>query len=181
MLDGLAFLPIADVPEGMQYIRDRVPDIGDDDGRLADLIDYFDSTYVSGSVQRITRQTGRVMLRLRRNPPLFPADNWNVHDVILSSGTRTNNFCESWNNGFRHLVGQSHPSVWIAIQSFQEDEATASANIKLVARGKKPEKRVSRRTTQYQERLHNLCRRRHDGQIGLDELLRGVGHTIRMM
>jgi len=46
MLDGLAFLPIADVPEGMQYIRDRVPDIGDDDGRLADLIDYFDSTYV---------------------------------------------------------------------------------------------------------------------------------------
>jgi len=42
-------------------------------------------------------------LRLRRIPPIFPADKWNVHDTTVSGRDRTNNFSEGWNNGFRQL------------------------------------------------------------------------------
>ena len=39
----------------------------------------------------------------RRNDPLYPASKWNVHEATLKDGVRTNNQCETWNNGFRHL------------------------------------------------------------------------------
>ena len=75
MLDGLAFLPVDDVPAGMTFLRNSIPELDNDNQELADLVQYFDATYVTGSLQRINRAGGgRVILRLRRNPPLFPAD-----------------------------------------------------------------------------------------------------------
>ncbi|XP_041372748.1 uncharacterized protein LOC121386019 [Gigantopelta aegis] len=47
MLDGLAFLPLDDVPEGMLYLRDNIP------AGVEPLVDYFDQTYVTGSFRRI--------------------------------------------------------------------------------------------------------------------------------
>ena len=121
MLDGLAFLPVADVPAGMKFLRANVPDLAGDHQKLMDLINYFDDTYVSGSLHVVKRQTNRPTLRLRRNPPLYPVDRWNVYDATLTTGIRTNNECESWNNGFQHLVGHAHPSVWIVIESLLMD------------------------------------------------------------
>ena len=43
MLDGLALLPVDKVSEGMNFLRNNTPD------GLDDLVNYFDSTYVSGS------------------------------------------------------------------------------------------------------------------------------------
>ena len=43
MLDGLAFLQEDDVPEGMAYLRENIPD------GLESLQQYFDSTYVSST------------------------------------------------------------------------------------------------------------------------------------
>ena len=43
MLDGLAFLHVDDVPAGMTFLRNSIPE----------LVQYFDATYVTGSVQRI--------------------------------------------------------------------------------------------------------------------------------
>ncbi|KAH3741657.1 hypothetical protein DPMN_048382 [Dreissena polymorpha] len=43
MLDGLAFLPVADVKEGMQVLQESIPD------GLESLFEYFDSTYVNGT------------------------------------------------------------------------------------------------------------------------------------
>lgn len=42
ILDGLAFLPLAEVTAGMAYLRNISPD------ELVDLVDYFDATYVTG-------------------------------------------------------------------------------------------------------------------------------------
>jgi hypothetical protein len=42
MLNGLAFLPVDEVTEGMEYLRDKVPDAD----RLDELLTYFDTTYV---------------------------------------------------------------------------------------------------------------------------------------
>jgi len=51
MLDRLAFLPVADVPAGMQVLRGAIPAV---DG-MNDLVDYFDVTYVTGTARRIKR------------------------------------------------------------------------------------------------------------------------------
>ena len=181
MLDGLVFLPVADVPAGMKFLRAQVPDLGGDQQKLTDLINYFDATYVSRSLHAVKRQTSRPTLRLRRNPPLFPVDKWNVFDATLTTGIRTNNECESWNNGFQHLVGHAHPSVWTVIESMQMDQAMASTAMLLHARGQPPAKRVCRAAERNQERLRTLCCRRRDGDITLEDMLRGIGHTVRFM
>jgi len=54
-------------------------------------------------------------LRLRRIPPIFPADKWNVHDTTVSGADRTNNFSGAWNNGFRQLVGHNQPGVYRSV------------------------------------------------------------------
>ena len=167
----------------MAFLQLNVVNVPDEDDarKLIDLVNYFDSTYVTGPVRRIQRQDDQLTLRLRRNDPLYPASKWNVHEATLTDGVRTNNQCESWNNGFRHLVGQAHPSVWTALESFQMDEAQASTTLIQNARGQPPAKRVRRTTLRHQERLHTLCCRRRDGDISVEDMLKGVGHTIRLM
>ena len=75
-LDGLAFLPVDKVRDGMAYLRTCMPDC---DG-IVDLVDYFDATYVSGSVRSLQRpvdSSGKVTrLRLRRLPAMFPLEKW---------------------------------------------------------------------------------------------------------
>ena len=43
MLDGLAFLLITDVPEGMTFLKGHTPEGAEP------LLEYFDDTYVTGS------------------------------------------------------------------------------------------------------------------------------------
>jgi hypothetical protein len=83
----------------------------DDPPEAAQLLDYFDSTYISGKLrQQNPAQNQEVSLVLTRNPPMFPPAIWNVHDA------RTNNMCEGWNNKFFNLVGYAHPSLWRVIE-----------------------------------------------------------------
>ena len=114
MLDGLAFLPLDDVLEGLAYLRDNTPE------GLESLIDYFDSTYVSGGYRRIQPPPcpdGSVSpICVRRMPPIYEPSIWNVHDITLAGGSRTNNICEGWNNAFMNLVGHAHPTIWRAIE-----------------------------------------------------------------
>jgi len=63
MLDGFAFLPLADLPEGIQYLRQHVADGVED---LASLVDYFDATYVSGTLRRLQNNGQRLLLRAHR-------------------------------------------------------------------------------------------------------------------
>ena len=65
-LDGLAFLPTDEVQEGMQYLRANAPE------GTADLLDYFDSTYVSGTFRRANPNgADKPGIRVRRIPPRF--------------------------------------------------------------------------------------------------------------
>ena len=80
MLDGLVFLPLAEVPASMTHLRNVAP------VELADLVDYFDATYVTGRyrvVQLPAAHAGGMAppQRLRNQPPAFPP--------LLSSGTST--------------------------------------------------------------------------------------------
>ena len=175
MLDALAFLPLAEVKEGLRHIYDTIPDVPG----LQELLTYFDATYVMGTFRRIQRRASPVPLRLRPIPPLFNPERWNVFEATLAGDARTNNICESWNNAFSHLVGHAHPSVWRVIEAFQSDQALVSTAIIQNGRGQPPVKRIRRDTAQLQQRLHRLCCRRRDGDISIVEMLEDVAHTIR--
>lgn len=181
MLDALAFLPVTEVSEGMAFLRQCIPS-GVGLENVVDLVDYFDSTYVTGSVRTIRRPaiSHRLQpIRIRRIPPLFPPTVWNVHEATLAGNARTNNFCESWNNGFASLVGHNHPSLWVLLGAIQQDEATSSTAILQDARGQPPAKRVKRNMVQLQARLQQLCADRRDNRKSVEETLRGIGHNIR--
>jgi hypothetical protein len=64
-------------------------------GLRAELLDYFDSTYISGRLrQQNPAQNQAVYLVLTRNPPMFSPAIWNVHDATVNGEARTNNMCE---------------------------------------------------------------------------------------
>lgn len=180
-IDALAFLPISEVDEGVKHLLDNIP-AGDSQQELTSLLDYFQSTYVSGTFRRITRPTGgngATQVRLRRIPPLFPKATWNVFEATLAGTDRTNNLCESWNRGFTAVVGHQHPSLWTAVEALQEDAAAATTVLLQNARGQPPAKRVKRATLQLQRQLQTLCRERRDGRRSVADTLRAVSHTVR--
>jgi hypothetical protein len=49
MMEGLAFLPVPDLTNGIHLIRTLCPD---DPPEAAELLDYFDSTYISGRLRQ---------------------------------------------------------------------------------------------------------------------------------
>ena len=102
-LDALAFLPIDDITEGMNHLRNSADS----------LIDYFDATYVTGQLRPRAHGVPADGLRLnfRRIAPIFPPRQWNMHDFTLANQPRTHNVSERWNNNFQALVGHNHPSV----------------------------------------------------------------------
>ncbi|KAH3716982.1 hypothetical protein DPMN_059718 [Dreissena polymorpha] len=65
MLDGLAFLPVNLMADGMSVLWELVPD------GIDSILDYFDANYVNGAFRSVMMD-GR--LRFRRTPPRFPPD-----------------------------------------------------------------------------------------------------------
>lgn len=188
MIDGLAFLPLGDVNEGIDILRESVPRTSDDEEqKLMQLLDYFQSTYISGAARLIARPTrdnpnSQVInaVRIRRLAPLFPPELWNVYQSTVDGTDRTNNLCESWNRGFGSLVGNSHPSLYAAIQALQRDAAIVSCTLEMIARGRPPIKRTKRSSTELNKRLKNICQERGAGVRNITETLTALGHTIEL-
>ena len=178
MMDGLAFLPVPDLTNGIHLLRTLYPD---DPLEAAELLDYFDSTYISGRLrQQNPAQNQAVRLVLRRSPPMFPPAIWNVHDATVNGDARTNNMCEGWNSKFLNLVGHTHPSIWRVIAWCQKEEATVRTIIQQDAVDNPPVKRTQQRHVQLQVRLQNLCRDLTTGQKTIAEVLCGVWWNIRL-
>ena len=79
MLDALAFLPVSEVPDGMQYIRSQISAFSVAT-ELTELVAYFDATYVTGHVRSVhCPDDGALCVRLRRSAPTFPPPVWNVN------------------------------------------------------------------------------------------------------
>ncbi len=180
MIDGLAFLPVDNIEEGLGHLRGRVPEA------LEPLLNYFDATYVSGTYRRIQRppgpgDDGNPAIVVRHIPPRFPPTLWNVRAITMDGGNRTNNFCEAWNIGYRSLVGHHHPSMWNSIEAIRKEEAFALADIVNDERGNPPTKRVKYATLELQRRLRNLCDDHEQGRKNMIEFLAGIGHCIRLL
>ncbi|XP_076041795.1 uncharacterized protein LOC143025681 [Oratosquilla oratoria] len=173
MMDGLAFLPVADVKDGLAYLSTIVPDDG------LELLEYFDATYVNGSYRRVRSRQG--VTRLKRVAPLFPPAMWNVHNATLNDGARTNNACEAWNHKYFHMIGHHHPSVWRTIESFQRENAAVSVLLQQDAVGQRPAKRIRRKYDQLQLRLKNLCLDYINNRKNIREFLEGLGYNMRIL
>jgi len=83
MLDALAFLPEDDLPQAIAYLQTRVPEVD----RLAELLMYFNSTYISDRTTGRCNEDndGRLILHLRRSPLLYPPSVWNLHAATLTA------------------------------------------------------------------------------------------------
>ena len=109
------------------------------DELLSDLLEYFDSNYVSDTYRRIQRPPavdGTVPpMYMRHLPPLHPLADWNVYKLTLDGGSRTNNICESWNLKFKTLLGHSHLTTCRQIDNMRKDEIATVAAIAMEERG----------------------------------------------
>lgn len=163
MIDGLAFLPVDRVREGMSVLKDIVPE------HLHEHLDYFDCNYVSGSYRSVVDRSGH--MRFRRTPPRFEPQTWNVHDATISDQHRTNNVCESWNNS---LVGHNNPSMWTVIGCLQEDCAMVETEHYQYQRREPARKRVKKQTVVHQKRLQTLCEQLVNGEKSLSEFMYAI-------
>ena len=120
------------------------------------------------------------VLRFRRVPPRFAPDTWNVHQATVTDGHRTNNVCESWNNGFKHLVGHKHPSIWTAINCLKKDSTLVQTENLQHQHGIQPAKRQRKKTVHHQKQMKELCNQLVEGQKTVSEFLCVVGQCIRL-
>jgi len=74
-MDGLAFLPVEDVKDGMAYLKNIVPE------EVETLLNYFDATYVNGKYRQVKNENNKIVLR--NCPPIFLPNLWNVHESTL--------------------------------------------------------------------------------------------------
>ncbi|KAG7159594.1 putative Inosine-5'-monophosphate dehydrogenase 1b-like 12, partial [Homarus americanus] len=149
MLDGLAFLPVDRISDGIDYIKDNTPD-------GLDLVDYFDANYVTVTYRRIsqTRQISRSCDNASaEDSSIIPTREM---EFTIDNEYHTNNLCENWNHGFQQLVGYSHPTIWTAIECIRKNAAIVSMHLTLDARGQPLQNRVRRETRDLQKRLRNL-------------------------
>ena len=176
-LDALAFLPLWEVHKGIQYINQTMPEAAEP------LVDYFDRTYVSGRLrqrpqQQHENQDNVPPIRIRRTPPVFPPQKWNMQQVTLDDQPRTNNISEGWNNKLSSLVGEQHPSVWKLIETLQLECEPVTTILLQNERGIHPKKRCKKVHTELQKRLCNLCEDRTCGNKTIAEFLRGIVRPV---
>jgi hypothetical protein len=97
------------LPGGIAYIISVIPE---KPAETEELVDYFQTTYVTATYRPVQRN-GEQRLTMRRVPPMFPPSICSVPPATVDSDPRTNNVCEGWNNKFFTLIGSAHPSISI--------------------------------------------------------------------
>ena len=173
MMDGLAFLPLNNVILGARILHGIIPD-----PLLIPLFNYFMNNYVLG---RIIPNQNPANVPPLRSHPLFDLPLWNVFDVTLAGGSRTNNFCEGWNRSFNDLVGQQHPPFFKAIECLQKDCAMVRTALVKSRTGIPHVTRTRREYIQNQRNLREMCRQYQIGTYlnNIGRYLERISYNIR--
>ena len=129
-------LPQEDVKEGMNQLMDQSPEY------FQPMLTYFEHTYVRGPWHKTTSSSGNIMFV--RTEPRYPISLWNVHKATRKGKDKTNNQCESFNNSYKHLVGHTHPCLWVGIDTISQDIKMVEAQIQNYDAGIQPVKRVKK-------------------------------------
>ncbi|KAL5232893.1 hypothetical protein ACI65C_000303 [Semiaphis heraclei] len=146
--NGLDFLPINRLQEGVDYLKSIIP-LGSEE-----LFQYFDETYTFSSDVP------------SRNLECSPNDR-----TTLENNHRTKNVCESWNNRFCHLVGGKHPSIWTLITKIKNELSADRAKIALQNIGESITKCSKSKTVQKRLKVKTLMRTVSTNQIEVDRVI----------
>ena len=155
---ALAFLPVEEVVAGMEHVRGVSPMC------MLPVLDYFRRTYVVGD---------------GGSPPMFDRNLWNMRQVTMDRGHRTNNISEAWNNAFFSLVGHKHPTVWRSIEGFKKDVAMDEAVVVHHEQGMRQPKKVKRTLVEFQNRVRNMCEEYERGERDMETFIRGVARAMK--
>ena len=74
---------------------------------MSSFADYMDYTWIGTSLRA----------------PLSNQWSWNQWDATLLGILRSSNFAEGWHNGFKSLVGCSHPTIWEFLEALKLEQA----------------------------------------------------------
>ena len=74
---------------------------------MSSFADYMDYTWIGTSLRA----------------PLSNQWSWNQWDATLLGIPRSSNFAEGWHNGFKSLVGCSHPTIWEFLEALKLEQA----------------------------------------------------------
>nr|XP_054757396.1 uncharacterized protein LOC129263513 [Lytechinus pictus] len=116
MVGALAFVPVNDVVMAFGELSDIARD------ELNPILNYFEDTYIGRPHRRHRGENARQV-------PRFPPPMWNVHDITLMGGQRTNNHIEGWHRRFHVGVGADHPSFWAFLDCLKREQALNEVTI----------------------------------------------------
>jgi len=175
MMNGLAFLPLDLVPEGMRFLDKNCPN------HLQVLLNYFDQTYVRGKHRASSHpQTPSQGIVIHTTAPMFPPQLWNCHESTLEDGMRTNNFSEAWNSSFNHHLGKAHPSIWALVEHLKADNLDCETTIQRHINGLPIPVKKHPASLRRQEQFQRLCRRIANDEMSVEDFLQAIGHTINL-
>ena len=117
MLLALAYLPTDDVPAALEIVRSSMPAIG------IPILQYFDSTYVTGMAPRVTGYNAN------RRRALFPPSLWNVSERFLSDLPTTTNHVEAWHHRLQPLIVINHPALYTCLHKIKQEQRRTEVQI----------------------------------------------------
>jgi len=141
-LDGLAFLPVNLVPEGIAYVSEVAPDA------LGCIVDYLDAIYVSGAFPTVL---GNGRLRFRYTPPA----------VCLPCGMCTRSPSTTQRGRTTPVrVGKKVSLVWSATAtrpSGSPFRASRRTTLRRVVNGQPSKRRRRKKTVRQQATSKKMC------------------------
>lgn len=165
MLMALAFLPTDSVKDGFALIQSTAP------VSAAEVVEYFNSTYVNGPVIR-----GSGVTAVRR-PPMFPPTLWNVAERFRNLMPTTNNHVEAWHRRLQSLIVTDHPAFYNCLHKLRQEQRHTELELLRMERGyRQPRRRRS--IDENEKRISTLTQDLTDGRKDISTFLRSVAYTF---
>lgn len=165
-LTALAFLPVSEIPNAFDEIKSLMP------SNAQTVVEYFENTYVHGTVRRAFRNRPGI-----RNPPLFPPSLWSVYELLENNYPRTQNVVEGWHQRWLTLLGKQHVGVYTIIKEMRKEQHQTELYIESILRGEPPPNKRQHQINR-ERRILTVFNSRED--YTLEDFLRGVAHNISL-
>ena len=131
----LALLPLADVRKGMSHLKEIAPP---NDLKVDLLLDWFESTFVSGAVKAARLPTKDIQpglngkmnsgvgtapetIELHQTPALFPPEKWNISEILITANPRVENQLEGPYHSIKHLIGHNRSAFYRGIKYIRNE------------------------------------------------------------
>ena len=98
---------------------------------------------------------------------------WNMYGIRR----RTNNDVEGWHNRFNNLVDKHHPNIYDLISCIRKEQGFTETLMAQINAGQVINK-TNKKYNLLNERISKLQQRFDDGEIGVQEFIRGISFSL---